>query len=142
MNRLAMCCWVVVAATAYRPANVFLAERASASDVHHSIVRIRKSVDASTTAVIRRGDVVRSDADSIVFDAIAGSRQGRVARSEAIRVLDAWAGDDRSREIGRFERSLRMAQASVLLSQLLYCACQCAGLLVLVRIASDTVAAQ
>lgn len=86
----------------------------------------------ATGVYLRRIDVVQDASDDILFDSMAGNRQGRVSVRDAKIVLDLYRADFRA-----FERRLLRAQASVLSAQLLYLCLQFIGLWIVCRVLYD-----
>lgn len=120
---------------AYRPANVFLKQRATDTDISKSVSCLGKRIGDTSLYSVKRGDVVTSDADDIVFDALSGSRYGIVNAKKANMLLTTWQNDR-----GKFQRALLRAHASVLLSQTVYFILQVSAMWLVVRIVSDLTA--
>ena len=126
--------WIVLLSCAYRPANVLLPARATREDVTQSIVKFTSRVEDSTAEYIFRRDLVTTSGDDIVFDALSGSRSGRVPRPRAVELLHMYAADE-----GAFDKGLLQAQMTVVLSQTMYLLCQLVGVAVVFRIILDIV---
>ena len=123
---------VTLALISYRPANVMLKQRASTEDITDSINTIHAKVCKTNTYYIKRNDIVVTDADDIVFDALSGSRFGTIKTKPASLALQKWKNDKSC-----FERALLRAQMSVIVSQALYISLQVGAFLLIVRIYND-----
>lgn len=125
--------FVVLCCASYRPANVFLRDRATQADIRTSIdIMDSQLVNKTAGVYVRRVDVVQGASDDILFDSMVGSRQGRVPVRDAQTMLHLYRADFRA-----FERRLLCAQASVLSAQLLYLCFQFAGILTVCRVLYD-----
>lgn len=115
----------------YRPANVFLPARATAFQVQTSLEAMTDAVNISSAFQLRKS-IVSSDADDIVFDAISGSRSGRVSTLHMQNCLKTWTIED-------FESCLLQAQCSVLVAQMSLVIGKCIGVALIFRIVCDIV---
>ena len=123
----------------YRSANIFLPLKGNVKQIKESILRIENTIANSTASVILRNDVCCNDADNIVFDALSGSRSGRINKHKIITVFDEWKNVNNEVSIHSFERSLLMSQITVFFLQSLYVCLQLTGFFLILRILLDTV---
>ena len=94
-------------------------------------------MEEETPPRFARKDVVETDSDDVLFDAVAGCRRGEVGRDLASEKISAF-----SFSFDSFERSLLLAQAFVLLSQCILLSGQLTALTCVYKVASDVVAFQ
>jgi hypothetical protein len=123
---------VTLALITYRPANLMLKHRASTEDVVNSLNTIHSKVLKTNTYYVKRNELVVTDADDIVFDALSGSRFGTIKTKPASLALKKWKKDQSC-----FERALLRAQMSVIVSQALYISLQVGAFLLILRIYND-----
>jgi hypothetical protein len=122
----------LVFASAYRPANIFLRKRASRPEIQQQFHSLTKYLHNSTNATIKRRFAVHNDAEDIIFDAIAGSRTGSIARERAVKRI-SWYVEN----YAAFERDLFKAQVSVGGCQLLYSGLQSLGFIIIFKVVAD-----
>ena len=122
---------IVPIVLAYRPANIFSERRATPFEIEESLDKWRNVATAvNLTSTVHRYDLVETVADDILFDAVSGSRAGRVSKDRLRRTVHEWSMDE-------FEQQLFRAQCTVAVAQTLWLAFQCVGAALVLRVMYD-----
>lgn len=128
MSPLMMC----VLVSSFRSANVFSEKRANTQQVRTSIEKFGRIVNEESGTHVMRDKVVDTDADDIVFDAVVGSRSGRVRSDIAKEKIQGFHSKSK-----RFETYLLFAQLNVLFSQTILVLGQLTAVACLIRVIRD-----
>ena len=118
----------------FRTENLFANQYASETEVRSSIKSFNEK--NITSMIVLRTELCNSSSDDIVFDAIVGSKVGRVKTTKFFRVLESW-NKEHELDLNKFQTSLLKSQLFVLFSQTIYLSFQASFVVLVYKILMD-----